>query len=325
MRLVSATTDSQGTARRRADRDPALAATLAREIPALREGVPLAPFTAYRVGGPAEFLVEARTSDELVRAIRIAREAGVAVTVLGQATNVLVRDGGIPGLVALARSSSWTVGDGVVEIEAGVVLGEVVLDLAEHACAGLEFAGNIPGSVGGAVVGNAGAYGRSVADVLVDAAALLPDGRVVRVAPDDLELGYRTSILKARRPSRLLDAVVLNAHFRVEPGVRGRLLDEIAHDATLRRSKHPLECASCGSYFKNPSADMPAARYIEQAGLKGLSWGRAQVSERHANFLVALEGARAADILALADEVKRRVLDHSGVALEEEVVRLGVD
>jgi UDP-N-acetylmuramate dehydrogenase len=300
------------------------AALLAREVPGLRLDVPLAPFTAYRVGGPAEFLAEATSSGAIVQAVAAGRAAGVPVTVLGQATNVLVCDGGIPGLVVLARSSAWTITDDVMECDAGAVLSEVVLDLAERGHAGLEFAGNIPGSVGGAVVGNAGAYGRSVADVLLDVSLLHADGRVGTVEPTALELGYRTSVLKTRRPSPLTGAVVLGARFRLQRGVRTALLDEIARDAALRRSKHPLEYASCGSYFKNPSSDMPAARYIEQAGLKGLTVGRAQVSERHANFLVALDGARAADILALADEVKRRVLEHAGVALEEEVVRLGL-
>jgi len=339
MRAVSDTHDTRGdqggTAERRggggtaghagdSERD-LIAALLAGEVAGLGRDVPLAPFTAYKVGGPAEFLAEAPSSAALVHAVAAGRAAGVPVTVLGQATNVLVRDGGVSGLVVLARSSAWTVADDMLDCEAGAVLGEVVLDLAERGCAGLEFAGNIPGSVGGAVVGNAGAYGRAVADVVIDVSLLRLDGRVASVEPAALELGYRTSLLKARRTSPLAGAVVLGARFRLQPGVRTALLDEIARDAALRRSKHPLEYASCGSYFKNPSSDMPAARYIEQAGLKGLTVGRAQVSERHANFLVALAGARAGDILALAEEVKRRVLEHCGVALEEEVVRLGVD
>lgn len=302
-----------------------VAAPLTRELPGLRCGVPLAPFTAYRVGGPAEFLVETATSDALVHAIAAGRAAGVPVTVLGQATNVLIRDGGIAGLVVLARSSTWAIESDVLTSEAGAVLGEVVLDLAEQGFAGLEFAGNIPGSVGGAVVGNAGAYGRSISDVLLEATVLLTDGSVAVVDPGALELRYRTSVLKSGRPSPLRGAVVLGARFRLTPGARTDLLDQIARDAALRRSKHPLDYASCGSYFKNPSSEMPAARYIEQAGLKGFRVGRARVSERHANFLVALPGARSADILTLAEEVKRRVFEHAGVALEEEVVRLGVD
>jgi UDP-N-acetylmuramate dehydrogenase len=172
--------------------------------------------------------------------------------------------------------------------------------------------------VGGAVVGNAGAYGRAVSDVLVEVQLL--DGRVERRAtPQELGFAYRTSALKARH-----DLVVLAATFALTRGDAGGLLAEIARDAELRRSKHPLEYASCGSYFKNPSRDLPAARLIEEAGLKGLEIGRARVSEKHANFLVALDGARTTDILALAAEVKRRVREHSGHLLEEEVRLLGI-
>jgi UDP-N-acetylmuramate dehydrogenase len=192
------------------------------------------------------------------------------------------------------------------------------------------------------VVGNAGAYGRSVAEALVSA-ELLVGSAVRRVAPADLQLGYRTSALKpcadpapwqnaaagaaqnsARQAgSDLAGACLLGATFRLTPGSRFRLRNQIARDARLRRSKHPLDYASCGSYFRNPSPDRPAALLIEQAGLKGLRVGRAEVSRLHANFLIALPGARAVDILALAEEVKRRVFEHCGERLVEEVVRLG--
>jgi UDP-N-acetylmuramate dehydrogenase len=317
------------------ERPPQIAAVLRRELPGLAEAVPLAPHTAYRVGGPAEFLSEAYNAADLLRALDTARQVGLPVTVLGQATNVLVGDGGIPGLVLLARNGESSVIDDVLEVGAGAVLSQVVLDLAERSLAGLEFSGNIPGSVGGAVVGNAGAYGRCIADVFIDADVVLPDGARLTAGPGDFGFAYRRSALKrpagpapAAPPAstgRRLgpDATVVSARVRLSPGRRVALLAEIDRDAELRRSKHPLEYASCGSYFKNPSPEMPAARYIEDAGLKGLTVGRAQVSERHANFLVALDGARAADILALAGEVKRRIVEEFGIRLEEEVVHLG--
>ena len=312
--------------------DPTLSA-LRREVRNVRADVPLGPYCAYRVGGPAQYLAEAHDDAELRSALSIARDLGLPVTVLGQATNVLVDDRGVPGLVLMARNSGWRVDDDVLSIGSGAVLAQVIADLAEQALGGLEFAGNIPGSVGGAVVGNAGAYGRCVADVIIDTGLIMADGRMVTVTPDDLEFGYRASVLKhGRQPTQVDDgalatrldgAVVLGARFRLTPGSRSALLAEIARDAELRRAKHPLEYASCGSYFKNPSPDRPAARYIEETGLKGLTMGRARVSEQHANFLVALDGASAADILTLAAEVKRRVREDHGVELEEEVVRLG--
>jgi UDP-N-acetylmuramate dehydrogenase len=291
--------------------------TLGRELPGLEEAVPLAPLCTYGVGGPAEFLYRATTTDALVRAVAVARDLAVRLTVLGRLTNVLVADAGLPGLVVLARNDAQRLDDELLTVGAGANLPGVVAGLAEGGLAGLEYAGNIPGSVGGAVVGNAGAYGRAVGDVLVRA-RLLDGDRVRDAGSGELDFGYRTSLLKRRR-----DVIVLEATFALKGGERRALLDEIARDAELRRSKHPLEYGSCGSYFKNPSRELPAARLIEEAGLKGLTLGRAQVSTKHANFLVALPGARATDVLALSDEVKHRVREHSGVALVEEVRRLG--
>ena len=290
---------------------------LRRELPGLEEAVPLAPLCAYRVGGPAEFLYRATTTNALVRAVRTAREHGIPLTVLGQATNVLVSDAGLPGLTVLIRTTARSLDGPLLRVEAGAELPALVADLADQGLAGLEFAGNIPGSVGGAVVGNAGAYGRSVSDALVGVHFL--DGATEHVKdPAELGFSYRSSLFK-----ELPDLIVLSATFSLSRGERDRLLDEIADDAALRRSKHPLDQGSCGSYFKNPSRELPAARLIEDAGLKGFTAGRAQVSEKHANFLVALPGASADDIKSLAAEVSRRVREHSGHVLTEEVRRLG--
>jgi UDP-N-acetylmuramate dehydrogenase len=290
---------------------------LRRELPGLEEAVPLAPLCAYGVGGPAQYLYRAAGTSALAHAVKTGRLLGLPVTVLGRATNVLVADAGLAGLTVLARNEAFTVSDDTLVAEAGVELPGLVTDLATRGLAGLEFAGNIPGSVGGAVVGNAGAYGRSVSDALVSVHLL--DGVTEHVKqPEELDFGYRTSLFK-----RFPELTVLSATFRVEPGEPSGLLAEIARDAELRRSKHPLEYASCGSYFKNPSRDLPAARLIEEAGLKGLTRGRAQVSDKHANFLIALPGATAADILGLADEVRLGVREHSGHELVEEVRRLG--
>jgi UDP-N-acetylmuramate dehydrogenase len=291
--------------------------TLRRELPGLEEAVPLAPLCAYGVGGPAEFFYRAETTGALAHAVRTARGVGVPVTVLGRATNVLVGDAGLPGLTVLARNEAHTLDGELLMVEAGAELPGLVTELAGQGLAGLEFAGNIPGSVGGAVVGNAGAYGRSVSDVLVSVHLL--DGTTEHVKePRELDFEYRTSLFK-----RLPELTVLSATFQLHRGQRNALLDEIARDAELRRSKHPLEYASCGSYFKNPSRELPAARLIEDAGLKGFTTGKARVSEKHANFLVALPGATAADIVALAEEVKHRVREQSGHDLVEEVRRLG--
>ena len=297
--------------------DPRLRETLRRELPGLEEAVPLASFTAYGVGGAAQFLLRAGTTGVLIHAVLTARELGLPVTVLGRCTNVLVGDAGVPGLVVLVRSDGATLHGNVVRAEAGVQLNGLVADLAGQGLAGLTFAANIPGSVGGAVVGNAGAYGESVSDRLLDV-HVLEESKEHVVQPGRLDFGYRHSLLKSRH-----DIVVLSASFQLRHGRRHDLLQRIADDAALRKSKHPLEYASCGSYFKNPSRELPAARLIEEAGLKGLRVGHAHVSEKHANFLVAEPGATATDITALAAEVVRRVHETSGFELIEEVRRLG--
>ena len=292
---------------------------LARELPGLRRDERLAQYCAYAVGGPAELLYEATTTAWLRHAVVVAHQLGVPLTVLGLGTNVLVSERGIAGLVVVARNGETDIGEDRLRVGAGAPTIAVIAGLAERGLAGLEFAGNIPGSFGGAVVGNAGAYGRSVADVLLEC-RLLEDGREVRATPVELGFDYRTSALKQGRA-----AVVLEATFALSHGTANALLAEIARDAELRRSRHPLEWASCGSYFKNPSRDVPAARLIEEAGLKGFTVGLARVSEKHANFLVALPGATADDIRALGDAVKERVFEHSGVGLVEEVTLLGFD
>jgi len=292
---------------------------LRRELPGLEEAVPLASLTAYGVGGPAQYLVRAGTTGVLVHAVLTARELGLPLTVLGRCTNVLVGDAGIAGLTVLARNEGTTLSGDVLQAEAGVELPGLVGDLAGQGLAGLDFAGNIPGSVGGAVVGNAGAYGESMSDVLVGV-HLLEEGKEHVVDPGSLAYGYRTSLLKERP-----DLIVLSASFMLRHGRRDDLLRRIADDAALRRGKHPLDYASCGSYFKNPSRGLPAARLIEDAGLKGLRVGGVHVSEKHANFLVADPGATAADVVTLAAEVVRRVREQSGHELVEEVRRLGFD
>jgi UDP-N-acetylenolpyruvoylglucosamine reductase len=292
---------------------------VARELPGAEREVPLAPLCAYGVGGPAQYLYFAHDTEALRHAVVVGHELGLTTTVLGCATNVLIADDGLRGLVVLARNDDVAVDEDSVTAGAGTVLPDLVTMLAEKGLAGLEFAGNIPGSVGGAVVGNAGAYGRAVGDALVRV-RLLAAGETVVATPADLGLGYRSSALKTAR-----ETIVLEATFGLSSGDRSLLLAEIARDAELRRSKHPLEYATCGSYFKNPSAERPAAALIEEAGLKGLRLGRAEVSQKHANFLVALPGAGATDVRRLADEVRRRVFDHHGVRLQDEVRLLGFD
>jgi len=237
--------------------------------------------------------------------------------VLGAASNVIIRDGGVPGLVIrLARGFAEV----VVEAD-GVIAGAAVLDvtLAEHAAgaglAGLEFLSGIPGTLGGAVAMNAGAYGSDVSAVLDWVEIVTGDGDLVRLPAKALHLAYRHAQLPAR-------AVVVRARLRAHRGDPGAVSERMAQIKNAREATQPIRSRTGGSTFRNPP-DMKAWELIDAAGCRGLTRGGAQVSEKHCNFLLNLGEATAADLENLGDEVRRRVQQSSGVTLEWEIKRIG--
>ena len=297
------------------------AGALVQALPPLRGrvvfGAPLAPHTWFRVGGAAEALVRPADADDLAAFLRaLPHEAPVHV--LGAASNVIVRDGGLPGVVVrLAR------GFGEVRVEAdGVVAGAAALDatVAEHAAAaglaGLEFLSGIPGTVGGAVAMNAGAYGGDVAGCLDWAEVVARTGERIRLPAPALALSYR----HARLPP---GAVVVRARFRAAPGDPAVVAARMAEIRRSREATQPVRARTGGSTFRNPDG-MKAWELIEAAGGRGLVRGGAQVSEKHCNFLLNTGAATAADLEGLGEELRRRVLAGSGVSLEWEIKRLGV-
>lgn len=287
-------------------------------MPALRGRLdfdaPLAPFTWFRVGGPAERLARPADAEDLLALL--AEETG-PVTVLGAASNLIIRDGGIRGLVLRLPARGF----GAVQVEAdGVVAGAAALDatIAEHAAAaglsGLEFLCGIPGSLGGAVAMNAGAYGREMRDVLDWAEIATPNG-LVRLDAAGLRLAYRHAELPAR-------GVVVRARLRAEPGDATAIAARMAEIRAAREATQPVRARTGGSTFRNPEGHKAWA-LIDAAGCRGLTLGGAQVSEKHCNFLLNTGGATAADLEALGEEVRARVLAHSGVRLEWEIKRIG--
>lgn len=290
----------------------------------LRRDVSLAGCSSFRIGGPADFFFEAASETELALAARTAAEAGVSWTVIGDGTNLLVDDEGYRGLVLRNRSEGLKLGgDGrSLEAASGTVLSRVVQYALEQGLRGLEFAAGIPGTTGGAVVGNAGAFGRAAADVLDTVRLLEADGREATVPASELGFAYRHSALKAR------PAVVLHAVFRLSPGDRAAGAAEIREHLEARRKKHPPWGTACaGSYFKNPrlpdGTRAAAGALLERAGARGMRVGDAAVYEGHCNFIVNLGRAKARDVLDLAEALKAKVRETSGIVLEEEVVRLG--
>lgn len=291
--------------------------TLHRLFPSAKFDEPLRRYTAWKIGGPADALLEPKSVDELTGAVQIAREAGVPVTVLGGGTNVLVRDGGIRGLtIRLAKSLTNVEFDGDrVFADAGVLYPVLANTTAGRGLAGLQFATGIPGTVGGAVYMNAGAYGSETVEVL-DWADVFRDGEVVRMPNEDLGLAYRKSVLHEHP-----DWIVLRAGYTLSPGDPGELKSQIKEFRAQRMSGSPSR-PSCGSTFKRPEGDFPG-RVIEAAGLKRTRIGQIEVSPVHANYLVNLGGGTARDALQLIEHVRATVREKSGIELESEVRVIG--
>ena len=278
---------------------------------------PLAPFTWFRAGGPAEVLVRPADADDLARFLRGLPD-GVPVHVIGACSNLIVRDGGLPGVtIRLARGFSAITTDAD-----GVLAGAAALDVtvAEHAAtaglSGLEFLSGIPGSIGGAVAMNAGAYGGDMASVLEWSDIVTRMGEARRVYPADLGFAYRHANIPP-------GAVVVRARLRGLQGSPSVIAARMAEIRANREASQPIRARTGGSTFRNPDG-MKAWELIDAAGCRGLRRGGAQVSEKHCNFLINTGGASAADIEGLGEEVRRRVLAATGVTLEWEIRRIGI-
>ncbi len=289
----------------------------------LSRNVPLSGLSSFRIGGPADLFFEATTSGELAAAVGLARRTSVPCYVIGGGTNILFADEGYRGLIVRNRAQDLKSGSepGEVEVLSGTPLSRLLQYALDGALEGFDFLAGIPGTVGGALYGNAGAFGRATADVFVRAVFLGEDGNEHPAAQGDMAFGYRHSALK-KKP-----AVILSAVFRGVPGDPERIRKAVRDNLECRREKHPAWGTPCaGSYFKNPvlagGKKVPAGRLLEEAGAKELRVGDAAVFSGHANFLINLGQATAADVLALAAELKKRVKENSGIVLEEEVIYL---
>lgn len=283
----------------------------------VRENVTLAPYTTMRTGGPAALFAEPRNAQQLAHVHQWAQEKGLSLLILGNGSNLLIADSGFDGLVIhLGRAlSEVSVFANTLTAQAGASLAAAARAAAQASLTGLEFAASIPGSIGGAVCMNAGAYGGEIAQVIVSARVLTPEG-VRTVSKDELSLGYRSSAVMQN------GWVVLEATFELAPGSPDEIKATMADLAARRREKQPLQYPSCGSFFKRP-VGYYAGALIEQAGLKGYRVGDAQVSEMHAGFVINRGHATSSEIYRLMQEVQRRVQAQFGVTLEPEVRLIG--
>lgn len=291
----------------------------ATSIAQVLEHEPMARHTTMRVGGPAEILFSPASEGELLFAVREAKRAGAPFRIIGNGSNLLVLDGGLPGLtIRLGEAfSKISVNGNQIRAQAGALLSRVAAAARDASLTGLEFASGIPGSAGGGMAMNAGAYGGQLSDVFEGCRALDPEtGIISALGSAEMALGYRESAALSR------GLIVTEAAFRLTAGDKAAIQAKMDDLSARRREKQPLNLPSAGSTFKRPEGHFAGA-LIEQAGLKGLRVGGACVSEKHAGFVVNDRGATARDVLDLIRLVQARVLEHSGVRLETEVRILG--
>ncbi len=279
---------------------------------------PMRDHTTFRIGGPARFFVMPGTKEELRALLSLCRETDMPFYVIGNGSNLLVSDAGYDGVVIqLYRNMNRITVDGTrIRAQAGALLSQIAAKALESSLTGFEFASGIPGTLGGACVMNAGAYGGEMKDVLEEVQVLTPDGAFKTLGKDELELGYRTSVIAKK------DYIVLEASLLLREGDRKQISARMEELKERRVAKQPLEYPSAGSTFKRPEGHY-AGQLIQEAGLRGFSVGGAQVSEKHCGFVINRDHATAADVDALMKQVVRRVKENSGVTLEPEVKRLG--
>ncbi len=281
---------------------------------------PLERFSTMRVGGPADLFAEVRNLFELRGIVRFARQRDIPLFLIGRGSDLVISDAGIGGLVVVVRAAGLRVTDERVSAEAGVQMAKLATIGKQNGLSGLEFGLAIPGSVGGAVWANAGAHGSDVSGVLTTALVVDAEGEERKLGPDELGMAYRETRLKHSVPGR--PDVVLEASFALQPAEADTIAERLAAIRRWRQEHQPIGQKSAGSVFRNPEGDS-AGRLIDELGLKEHRVGGAQVSPKHANFIVNTGGATAADVRALGDHVRETVRRERGIDLAYEVEFVG--
>jgi UDP-N-acetylmuramate dehydrogenase len=290
-------------------------------------GVPLAPMTTFKVGGPADWFIEIRAAEELAPVLAAARDAEVPVAVLGGGSNVLIADRGVRGAVLHLRLNGISQpAPGRVRAEAAVTINGLVRWTVGRGVAGIEAWAGTPGTVGGAIYGNAHYNGRNIGDLVTHAALVSRDGRLVTATRDELAFAYDTSRLKTT------GEILVWAEFETSTGETDRLRETARASLAHRKRTQPLESPSAGCIFQNPDPasdplpkDVPASAgaLVDRVGLKGAREGHARISDTHANFFINEGGATAADIRTLIERARAAVRDRFGVELRDEIVMMG--
>lgn len=281
----------------------------------MEKNYPLGLLNTWKIGGPAEVVYWPQTTTDMSIMWQRAQEANVPVWLIGQGSNLLLPDEGLPGITLVTTSLQgieW--GNYTVSVEAGYPLSRLSQEAGERGWSGLEFARGIPGSVGGAVIMNAGAHGGEMASHIISVTALWPDGEVKKLKRAELEFAYRFCSLRG-------NSWVMEVQLAFSPGDRELILSQMKENLKNRKTNQPLEKPNAGSVFRNPPGES-AGRLIESAGWKGKSIGGAQVSDKHANFIVNTGNAKAKDVLALIEAISKDVQSKFGIKLQTEVAYL---
>jgi UDP-N-acetylmuramate dehydrogenase len=305
----------------------------------IKEGVPLKEYTTFKIGGSARYFFVAKSKEDLKNAIFWAKKKKLPLFILGGGSNVLFSDNGFKGLVIKLQNTQYEIRNTKIVAEAGVPLQKLVLETAKRGLSGLENLAGIPGTLGGAIWGNAGAFGREIGD-LVEEVKVLDVGssrlKVKKLRNKGCKFGYRDSIFKRKK-----NLIILEATLRLKRGKRKEIEEKIKEFLKLRKEKQPLEFPSAGSVFKNVPIEkvskkirekfkekikdgfLPAGVLIDYAGLRGFQIGGAKISEKHANFIVNVENARAKDVVKLIELIKKEVKRKFNIEIEEEIKLVG--
>jgi UDP-N-acetylmuramate dehydrogenase len=278
---------------------------------------PMKQFTSMKVGGPADSLLFPKDADELKKVIRFARRKKIPFLILGKGTNLVVRDKGVRGwVINLTQGMKKIKIDGkVVVAETGLSLQQLVQFSIQKGLTGLEPFYGIPGTVGGGLAMNAGAWGAELKDVLLSVTLMKEDGEIVERSRSRLRFSYRGLVIP---PSW----IILKGRFQLKKGEKEEILERVKSYSEMRKRKQPLDYPSAGSIFKNPK-EGPAGKWIEKAGLKGFRIGQAMVSDRHANFIINLGRAKADEVIRLMEFIEKKIYEEKGISLEREVKVVG--
>lgn len=290
----------------------------------LKENIVLANYTTMKVGGQADYFFVADDLDQLVKAVLAAKKVALNFIVLGNGSNVLISDDGFRGLVIINRSVNiaFIAEKCQVIVDSGVGLSRLIIKSADHEMGGLEPLFGIPGTVGGAVYGNVGAFGSEISRFIKSITLLSSKGKIIRIKPSELDFQYRSSRLKEMKKNCKEIPIILSVKFQLSPIKKEEILKKLSYYRNQREEKQPYDKPSCGSIFKNYN-DQPAGLLLDQSGAKKIKIGGAEVSKKHANFIINSKKASSVDIKEIIDKMKTLVKEKQGIELEEEIEYVG--